>query len=212
MGKVIDTTGETIADTGSPTLPGPDTRGLVPPPIARAKGPVERAKTITPARSMAIVAFGAVMIAGFGLLYAQGLQSGSRVEARMARLDQLDERFEALTSKLDTVGTRLDATGTLLQAMSNRVEGLTSQVSTGLRDANRSLAETLNTSLNALSQRLAAQQQQQQKEQREREQREREKEQKQQQASPPRSSTTAPDPFSPYPTAPGSTRPRRAFP
>lgn len=212
MGKVIDTAGEKIADTASPPLPGPGSLGIVPPPIARAKGPVERAKSITPTLTAAIAAFSLVMVAGFGLLYAQNLQSGSRVEARMARLDQVDERFAALIAKLDAVGTKMDGMGTRLQATSNRVETLGNQVSTGLRDANRSLAETLNTSLNALSQRLAAQQQQQAKEQREREQRDKEKEQKQQQASPPRSSTTAPDPFSQYPTAPGSIRPRRAFP
>lgn len=210
MGKVIDTAGEKIADTRSPTLPGPGTPGLVPPPIARAKGPVERATTIAPTLTAAIAAFSLVMIGGFGLLYAQNLQTGSRVEARMARVDQADERFDALIAKLDAVGPRLDAMGTRLQTMSNKVDGLGNQVSTGLRDANRSLSETLNTSVNTLSQRLAAQQQQQQKEQREREQRE--KEQRQQQASPPRSSTAAPDPFSPYPPAPGSIRPRRAFP
>ena len=213
MGKVIDTAGEKIIDTRLPIPPGPGTPGLVPPPIARSKGPVEREKTITPTLTAAIAAFSLVMIVGFGLLYAQNLQSGSRVEARMARMDQVDERFDALIAKLDAVGTRMDGMSTRLQATSNRVESLGNQVSTGLRDANRSLAETVNTSMNTLSQRLSAQQQQQVKEQREREQREKEREQKQQQqASPPRSPTTAPDPFSQYPTAPGSIRPRRAFP
>lgn len=207
MGKVLDTAGEKIADTGPPTLPGPASLGLVPPPIARAKGPIERAKTITPTLTAAIAAFSLVMIGGFGLLYAQGLQYGSRVEARLGRVDRADERFDAMIAKLDAMGPRLEAMGTRLQAVSNKVDGLGTQVSTGLRDTSRSLSETLNTSVNTLSQRLAAQQQQQQKEQREREQRERE--QRQQQASPPRSSTTAPDPFSPYS---GSIRPRRAFP
>jgi hypothetical protein len=207
MGKVIDTAGEKIAETGSPAT-GHDILGPAPAPLASPERPVEPAKTITPARTAAIVAFSAAMIGGFGLLYAQGLQSGSRVEARMARVDQLDERFDALIAKLDAVGTRLDAVGTRLQAMGNKLDGLGSQVSTGLRDANRNLSETLNTSFNALSQRLTAQQQQQQREQRE----QREKEQKQQQSSPPRSSSTAPDPFSPYSPAPGSARPRRAYP
>lgn len=204
MGKVVDTAGLKIANTGPPTLPGPDALGPPPAPLASPEASSEKARTITPARTAAIVAFVAAVIGGFGLLYAQSSQSGSRVEAHMARVDRLDDRFDALTSKLDAVGARLDAMGARLQSMSNRVEGLGTQVSTGLRDANRSLSETLNTNLNALSQRLTAQQQQQQKEQREREQR-------QQQSSPPSSSSTAPG-FSPYSTAPGSTRPRRSFP
>ena len=57
-----------------------------------------------PGRTAVILAaFAAGMIGGFGLLYAQNLQSGGRVEARMARVDGLTERFDALTSKLDAM-------------------------------------------------------------------------------------------------------------
>lgn len=209
MGKVIDTAGRKVAETGLLTLSDRDALGPAPAPLAQPEELVTPAKTITPMLTAAIAAFCLVMVGGFGLLYAQNLQSGSRTEARMARVDQADEKFDALIARLDALGPRLEAMSTRLQAVSNKVDGLGIQVSSGLRDANRNLSETLNTSVNTLSQRLAAQQQQQQKELREREQRD--KEQRQQQAPPPAASNPR-NSFSPYSEAPGSIRPRRAYP
>ncbi len=182
MGKVIDTTGRKIADT----------LGAVPVPKPRVEAPVEKPRAVlTAGLSTAVIVL--TMLGGFGLLYAQNAETGGRVEVRMARADKYDERLDALASKLDAASTSLVEMGVRLQAMGNKLDGVGNQVATGLRDANRSLAETLNTSLNALSQRLAAQQQP--------------REQRPGQA--PSSSSNVPRSYAPYP---GSMQPRRAFP
>ena len=182
MGKVIDTTGRKIADT----------LGAVPAPKPRVEAPVEKPRALlTAGLATAVVVL--TMLGGFGLLYAQNAETGGRVEVRMARADKFDERLDALGAKLDAAGTSLVEMGARLQAMGNKLDGVGNQVTTGLRDANRSLAETLNTNLNALSQRLAAQQQP--------------REQRPSQV--PSSSLNGPRSYSPYP---GAIQPRRTFP
>ncbi len=182
MGKVIDMAGRKIVDTQDPAAK----------PQAGIDAPAEKPRSIEPT-SLAAAAIFIAMLGGFGLLYAQNAETGRRVEVRMARADKIDERIEALTAKLDAVGTNLTEAGARLQAMGTKLDGVGSQLSAGLRDANRSLTETLNTSFNALSQRLAAQQPAQ--------------EQRSRQA--PSSSSTTPRSFAPYP---GAIQPRRTFP
>lgn len=182
MGKVIDTTGRKIVDTLGP----------VPAPRPKVEAAVEKPRTIVPA-GLAAAAIVFTMIGGFGMLYAQNAQTGGRVEVRMARADKLDDRLDVLTSKLDAVGTSLVEMGARLQAMSSKLDGVGNQVSVGLRDANRSLSETLNTSLNTLSQRLAAQQTP--------------RDPRPSQA--PSSSSNSPRSYAPYP---GAIQPRRTFP
>jgi hypothetical protein len=185
MGKVIDTTGRKIADTLGPAP--------TPKPQPRVEVPADKPRSIAPT-GLATAAIVLTMLGGFGLLYAQNAETGGRAEVRMARTDKFGERIDGLTSKLDAIGTNLVEANSRLQAMSLKLDGFGNQVSAGLRDANRSLSETLTTSMNALSQRLAAQQQQP-------------REPRSQQ--PPSSSSNAPRSYEPYP---GAIQPRRMFP
>ncbi len=182
MAKVIDTAGHKIVDT------------LGPPPKLQPEIEVsaEKPRPIPPA-GLAAAAIVAVMIGGFGLLYAQNAETGRRVEVRMARADKVDELLDALTAKLDATATNLVEFSARLQAMGGKLDGIGNQVSAGLRDTSRSLTETLNTSLNALSQRLAAQQPQT-------------REQPRSSQAP---SSTTPRSYAPYP---GAMQPRRNFP
>ncbi len=180
MGKVIDTAGRKIVDTlGAPPKPQP-----------RIEAAAEKPRPRAPA-GLAAAAVVAVMLGGFGLLYAQNAETGRRVEVRMARADKVDERLDALTAKLDAAATNLVEFSARLQAMGGKLDSIGNQVSAGLRDTSRSLTETLNT----LSQRLAAQQPQQQT-----------REQPRANQAP---SSTTPRSYAPYP---GAIQPRRTFP
>ncbi len=184
MGKVIDTAGRKIVDTlGAPPKPQP-----------RIEAAAEKPRPLAPA-GLAAAAVVAVMLGGFGLLYAQNAETGRRVEVRMARADKVDERLDALTAKLDAAATNFVEFSARLQAMGGKLDSIGNQVSAGLRDTSRSLTETLNTSLNALSQRIAAQQPQQQT-----------REQPRANQAP---SSTTPRSYAPYP---GAIQPRRTFP